>query len=88
MRGAVMRDPALRASATEWWGKQKLFGEIIREDEAVQRMAEKLGYGFVDGEAAEGREMKLRMNAQAAVNALKSGIAPPPSNAQPQQTNA
>lgn len=75
MRGAVMRDPSLRASASEWWDKQRVQGEVVREDEGVQRLADKLGYGFV-GPEADGKEPKLKANAKAAVGALKAGMVP------------
>lgn len=71
-----MRDSSLRTTSTEWWGKQRAHGETIREDEAVQRMAEKLGYAFV-GVDDKGEEAHLKKNARAAVDALKAGLAPP-----------
>ncbi|THH30570.1 hypothetical protein EUX98_g3622 [Antrodiella citrinella] len=74
-RGAVMRDPSLRASATEWWGKQRVLGEVVREDEGVQRMADKLGYGYAET-GQEGQELKLKQNAKSAVNALSLGLTP------------
>ncbi|TCD62691.1 hypothetical protein EIP91_006550 [Steccherinum ochraceum] len=83
MRGAVMRDPSLRTTSTEWWGKQRAQGETIREDEAVQRMAEKLGYAFV-GVDEKGEEAHLKKNARAAVDALKAGLAPPVAVPSPQ----
>jgi len=32
------------ASAGDWWERKK--GEWVREDEGVQRMAERLGFGY------------------------------------------
>ncbi|KAH8101782.1 hypothetical protein BXZ70DRAFT_891280 [Cristinia sonorae] len=75
-RGAIMRDPSLRASATEWWEKQKVHGEVVREDETVQRLAEKMGYGFA-GTGEDGKDPKLKANAKLAVNSLTAGLAPP-----------
>ncbi|KAI0088903.1 hypothetical protein BDY19DRAFT_855738, partial [Irpex rosettiformis] len=46
IHGAVMREPALRASASQWWSKQRTVGQWAREDETVRNTAEKLGCGF------------------------------------------
>ncbi|CAL1708605.1 unnamed protein product [Somion occarium] len=70
LRGAVMRDPTLRASATKWWSGQKVAGVWIREDDAVQKTAQKLGYGFVGSD----EEAKLRTSARATTGAIASGL--------------
>ncbi|KAK7684958.1 hypothetical protein QCA50_011793 [Cerrena zonata] len=69
LRGAVMRDPATRESADSWWTKQKVEGEWIREDENVQRVAEKLGFGFAGHEGTA----KLKSNAKATVGVITQG---------------
>ncbi|KAF5356531.1 hypothetical protein D9758_008245 [Tetrapyrgos nigripes] len=49
-RGAVMRSPSLRDSATEWWSVEKQEGEWVRGDDAgvgsVREVARGLGVGF------------------------------------------
>lgn len=70
LRGAVMRDPAMRESANKWWAKQQVEGEWIREDESVQRVAEKLGFGFVGNEETA----KLKSNARTTVNVIAQGL--------------
>ncbi|GBE89129.1 hypothetical protein SCP_1501340 [Sparassis crispa] len=73
--GAVMRDPALRAAAEEWWKRQRVEGEWARNDESVRHIAERLGRGF--GEAHEGvQEGRLRVAARGAVVGLKAGLVP------------
>ncbi|KZT70412.1 hypothetical protein DAEQUDRAFT_744676 [Daedalea quercina L-15889] len=47
-RGAIMRDPQMRAAAGEWWERQRVEGAWAREDEGVQRVAERLGKGFIE----------------------------------------
>ncbi|KIM71348.1 hypothetical protein PILCRDRAFT_54875, partial [Piloderma croceum F 1598] len=47
-RGSVMRDPRLRETAGEWWDRERKEGEWGREDEDVQRMAERLGFGYTE----------------------------------------
>jgi len=77
-----MRDANLRASAGDWWEQERKEGEWVREDEGVQRMAEKLGFGYGDGTETEnneedgGGEGKLKRNAKIAVEALKNGFKP------------
>lgn len=52
LHATTMREPSLRAAADRWWSKQKTEGQWVRQDEGVQRAAEKLGFGFVrDGDA-------------------------------------
>ena len=76
-----MRDPLLRASASQWWDDQRVNGACVREDGNVQRLSEKLGYGYE--RATEGKtEGKLRTNAVLAVNALKAGLSSVPFEAQ------
>lgn len=60
IQGAVLRDPALRQSAVSWWTRQKTVGEWSREDEIVQKTAEKLGCGFVEGVGQAALVPKLR----------------------------
>jgi hypothetical protein len=77
-----MRDPHLRDTAGEWWEQERKEGEWGREDEDVQRMAERLGFGYTDqtgaehGEAGSAGEGKLRSSAKLAVEALKHGFNP------------
>lgn len=72
-RGAVMREPRLRAAAGAWWAREREEGAWAREDEGVRRVAERLGKGFVEGEdgAAEGR---LRTFARAVVERFRAGL--------------
>lgn len=91
MRGALMRDPHLRASATQWWDNQRISGGWVREEPSVQKLADKFGYGYGNGngngnEGDHGgtgantvarEEGKLRTNARLAVNALRSGMLAP-----------
>lgn len=51
-RGAIMRTPALRDTATEWWCTEKQEGEWVREDEGVRNTARQLGIGFGSGPAS------------------------------------
>ncbi|KAJ3477839.1 hypothetical protein NLI96_g10187 [Meripilus lineatus] len=48
MRGALMRDPQLRASAAQWWDNQRINGAWVREDLGIQKLADKLGYGYTN----------------------------------------
>lgn len=79
--GSVMRDPQLRTAAGGWWEQERKEGEWGREDENVQNMADKLGFGYVDrvvngnGEATSGQG-KLKSSARTAVEALKNGFKP------------
>lgn len=80
-RGSIMRDANLRTSAGDWWEQDRKEGEWVREDEGVQRMAEKLGFGFGDGTGTEndgedGEEGKLKRGVKVAVEALKKGFNP------------
>jgi len=76
IRGAIMRDPTLRAHANQWWDKQKDEGDWVREDDNVQRIAEKLDYGFGEASSDGTQEGKLRANAKLGVNALVHGLHP------------
>ncbi|KAI0694511.1 hypothetical protein BC835DRAFT_1306263 [Cytidiella melzeri] len=67
IRGAIARDPALRESSTQWWERQKTVGEWAREDEIVQKTAEKLGNGFVEGMGEAKLLPKLRAIAEAVI---------------------
>jgi hypothetical protein len=75
-----MRDPRLRETAGEWWDRQRKEGEWGREDEDVQRVAERLGFGYTertgtaDGEVGSGRQGKLKSSAKLAVAALQDGF--------------
>jgi hypothetical protein len=77
-----MRDPNLRDTAGDWWDKERKEGEWGREDEDVQRMAERLGFGYTDqtgienGGVGSSREGKLKSSAKLAVEALKTGFKP------------
>lgn len=74
LRGAVLRDPALRASANTWWERQDVTGQWIREDENVQRTAETLGSGFNEAMG----EAKLLPRLKEIVGQLKTaGLGPP-----------
>jgi hypothetical protein len=81
-RGSIMRDPNLRDTAGDWWNKERKEGEWGREDEDVQRMAERLGFGYTDqtgienGGVGSSREGKLKSSAKLAVEALKTGFKP------------
>ncbi|OBZ77475.1 hypothetical protein A0H81_02705 [Grifola frondosa] len=62
-RGAVLRDPTLRAAATEWWERQRQEGEWARSDEGVRRMAARLGKGLedaMDGQAPGESRLKKK----------------------------
>ena len=72
-RGAVMREPRLRAAAGAWWAREREEGQWAREDEGVRRVAERLGKGFADGEE-DGASGKLRTFAQGAVARFKAGL--------------
>lgn len=82
VRGSIMRDAGLRASAGDWWEQERKEGEWVRKDEGVQRMAERLGFGYRDGTGTQNDgggivgEGKLKRNAKVAVEALKSGFQP------------
>lgn len=77
-----MRDPHLRDAAGTWWDQERKEGEWGREDEDVQRMAERLGFGYTDrtrienGEVSEMKEGKLLSTAKLAVESLKDGFQP------------
>jgi len=75
-----MRDQNLREAAGDWWEKERKEGEWGREDEYVQRMAEKLGIGYGDGIGTDTEgvvsEGKLKNTAKIAVEALKNGFKP------------
>jgi len=77
-----MRDPRLRETAGEWWDRERKEGEWGRENEDVQRMAERLGFGYTertgttDGEASTARQSKLKSSAKLAVAALQNGFKP------------
>lgn len=43
-----MRDPQLRASAAQWWDNQRINGAWVREDLGIQKLADKLGYGYTN----------------------------------------
>ncbi|KAH9943561.1 hypothetical protein B0H21DRAFT_892786 [Amylocystis lapponica] len=76
-RGAVLREPALRAAAGAWWARQREEGLCAREDPGVQHVSERLGRGFQ--EAEEGRpEGRLRTVALSAVGTLRGGLVAPP----------
>ena len=61
-RGAIMRDPSLRDTATEWWGTEKQEGEWVREDEGVRNTARQLGIG---AEASPTLKPSVRVRAPA-----------------------
>lgn len=61
-RSAVMRDPALRAAAGEWWDRGRTEGEWARGYENVRRLAGKLNKSFVRDE--QGRMGKLQVKAR------------------------
>ncbi|KAH9835332.1 uncharacterized protein C8Q71DRAFT_837178 [Rhodofomes roseus] len=69
-RGAVMRDPRMRAAAGDWWERQRVEGEWAREDETVRRVADRLGKGFDEtGVEGEGRIRKITREAVASFRA-------------------
>jgi len=75
-----MRDPLLRGTAGNWWNQERIEGEWGRDDEDVQRMAQRLGIGYTDqmrtenGTVGSSGDMKLRSSAKLAVEALKHGF--------------
>jgi len=73
-----MRDQHLRNTAGGWWDQERKEGEWGREDEDVQRMAERLGFGYTDGaengNAGNIGEGKLKSSAKLAVAALINGF--------------
>lgn len=69
-----MREPSLRASALQWWDKQKLEGQWMKEDETVQKTAEKMNSGFVEGLG----QAKLRPKVKAITDALLAVAFAPP----------
>ncbi|KAJ6606687.1 hypothetical protein B0H10DRAFT_2075222 [Mycena sp. CBHHK59/15] len=75
LRGAVLRVPALRTRAVEWWADEARDGAWVREDEGVQELARKLGTGFDEGSNGEGVG-PLRTTARNTVAVLKGGFAP------------
>lgn len=72
-----MRIPQFRDRAGQWWAVEKREGGWVLNDENVQRIAEKEGFGFAfcTG-ASEGREGKLRTSAKMATESLKMGLKP------------
>lgn len=73
-----MRDPYLREAALGWWDGQRRSGKWVREDEAVGRLADKMGYGYDHHQSEQGEreEGKLRTNARIAVSAVKASFEP------------
>lgn len=77
-----MREPSLRASAMQWWDKQKLEGQWMREDETVRKTAEKMNSGFVEGLG----QAKLLPKVKATTDALLGvAFAPPQFMSRPPQ---
>lgn len=70
-RGAVMREPHLRAAAGEWWAREHTEGQWAREDEGVRRVAARLGKGFADDVGGPG---KLRTFAREAVARFRARL--------------
>ncbi|CCM01211.1 uncharacterized protein FIBRA_03259 [Fibroporia radiculosa] len=68
--------PLLRAAASEWWDRQRLEGEWARSDEAVQRVAEQLGRGFVEGQG----EGTLRVKAKETAARIKASLLAQPAS--------
>ena len=72
-----MRDRKLREAAGDWWEQERKEGKWGREDADVQRVAERLGFGYGNGSRTENDgegiigEGKLKSNAKMAVDALK-----------------
>lgn len=78
LRAAIFRDPTLRASASQWWDDQRVGGELVREDEDIQRTAEKLGSGYTEG---IGEAKLLPRLKEAAVQLRNNAFTrPPPSS--------
>ncbi|KZT00665.1 uncharacterized protein LAESUDRAFT_732080 [Laetiporus sulphureus 93-53] len=77
--GAVMRDPVLRAAASEWWERQRVEGEWARADEGVRRVADRLGRSFAEAGAGGSGEGRLKVMAREVVARLVAGMtaAPP-----------
>jgi len=77
-----MRDPNLRDTAGDWWDRERKEGKWGREDEDVQRMAERLGFGYTaqtgpqNGGVASSGDGKLKGTARLAVEALKNSFKP------------
>jgi hypothetical protein len=68
-RAGIMREPSLRGSASEWWSRGRRAGIQVRGDVGVRRVAEKVGLGFVEGEA------ELRSQARKMTGEILGGIA-------------
>ncbi|KIJ63038.1 hypothetical protein HYDPIDRAFT_93251 [Hydnomerulius pinastri MD-312] len=77
-RQAIMRRPETRELAGQYWAKEAAEGEAGRGDPAVQKTAEKLGFGFTKNEET-GTEGKLGESVKMAVESLRPLFAPPPS---------
>ncbi|KAJ3765594.1 hypothetical protein FB446DRAFT_655024 [Lentinula raphanica] len=97
-RGAITRNPALRAVSERYWTSELREGQWLRDDKNVQDMARRLGSGFDEAtkeeapdEAVDGvSEGPLLKQAKAAVqNLISRGYVPstfwrPPSTPSPQ----
>ena len=70
VRGAVMRDPALRERSAEWWKVERVRGEALRADEDVREAAKRTGWGFDEPEGP------LRVSARTAVRRLLGSFIP------------
>ena len=74
-----MRDSQLRDTAGDWWDQERKEGEWGRDDEDIQRMAERLGFGYTEQtETMNGRrgDGKLKSSVKLAVEALTNEFKP------------
>ncbi|KAL0958017.1 hypothetical protein HGRIS_000192 [Hohenbuehelia grisea] len=81
-RGAIMRVPALREKAGQWWEEERTDGDLVLGDERVRNVAEKEGYGFGPF-SEEGEPSKLKASARLAVESFLRGGLPPSQHWQP-----
>ncbi|KAJ3747949.1 hypothetical protein DFH05DRAFT_1458193 [Lentinula detonsa] len=85
-RGAIPRNPTLRAASESYWMTERQEGDWIRSDENVQDMARRLGSGFDEAKGSDTEETKdnlsdgpLLKQAKAAVqNLIDKGYVPSP----------
>jgi hypothetical protein len=81
-RGSIARSPLLSATAQTYWEREREEGEWVRENETVQDIARKTGFGFNDA-ADEPKESdpqndasRLRRHAATAVQSLLTAFRP------------
>jgi len=83
-RGAITRNPKLRAAAENYWTAERQEGEWVRNDEDVQRIARSMGLGFDEASkedtddqlSSTSSDGPLLKNAKTAVQNLLAGFLP------------